>query len=134
VGQGALAIQVREVDRRTQRIIAELEHRPTRIAITAERAFLRHLLMHQLTSSGDSAEQPPQGQAGGCQVPMAAYGIVADGRVTIEGMVASLDGRKVIRRKVVRDTESAVQAGEELAQRVLHAGAGDILDEVRSGR
>ncbi len=130
VGQGALAIQVREDDQWTRRIVAELEHGPTRTAITAERAFLSHLLMHRVTSPRASSVQ----EDGACQVPMAAYGIVEDGRLIVEGMVASLDGRRVIRREVITETGDALEAGEELAESVLQAGAGDILDEVRSGR
>ena len=69
----------------------------------------------------------------GCQVPVAAYGIVRDGQLNIRGMVASLDGRKVIRRKVIGNATDAEQAGEELAERILEAGGGAILDEVISG-
>jgi hydroxymethylbilane synthase len=130
VGQGALAVEVREDDRRTQRIVAGLDHEPTRAAITAERAFLRHLVTHRPSAQ---AHQKPERQERGCQVPMAAYGIVRDGRLIVEGMVASLDGRKVIRRKVIGNPTDAEHAGEELAKRILEAGAGDILDEVRSG-
>lgn len=125
VGQGALAVEVREDDRRRQRIVAELDYRPTRTAITAERAFLRHLVAN-LPSFQSQQEI-------GCQVPVAAYGIVRDGQLNIRGMVASLDGRKVIRRKVIGNATDAEQAGEELAERILEAGGGAILDEVISG-
>lgn len=131
VGQGALAVEVREDDRWTQRIVAALDHDPTRAAITAERAFLRHLVTHQ--TSAQAHQEPKRQEEGSCQVPMAAYGIVRDGQLIIRGVVASLDGRRVIRRKVIGNTADAEQAGEELAERILDAGGGDILDEVRSG-
>jgi len=123
VGQGALAIEVREDDQQIQRIVAALDHEPTRVAITAERAFLRRLVTHRPSVP---AHQERERQGGGCQVPMAAYGVVRDGRLIVEGMVASLEGRKVIRRKVVGNPAHAEQIGEELAERILDAGA-DIL-------
>jgi hydroxymethylbilane synthase len=124
VGQGALAIEVREDDRRMQRIVAGLNHEPTRTAVTAERTFLRYLVTYQTT--------PQARQEVGCQVPMGAYGIVRDGQLMVEGMVATLDGRKVIRRKVIGNPAHAERAGEELAERIFEAGGEDILDEVRS--
>jgi hydroxymethylbilane synthase len=127
VGQGALAVEVREDDRRMQRIVAELDHKPTRVAVTAERAFLRHLVTHQ---TGAQVQQ----EEGSCQVPLAAYGILRDGQLIIRGMVATPDGRRVIRHKVVGNATDAEQAGEELAMRVLEMGAGDVLDEVRGGK
>jgi len=127
VGQGALAVEVREDDRRTQRLVGALDHEPTRLAVTAERAFLRHLVTHQ---TGAQVQQ----EEGSCQVPLAAYGIVRDGGLIIRGMVATPDGRKVIRHEVVGNATDAEQAGEELAMRVIEMGAGDILDEVRGGK
>lgn len=122
VGQGALAIEVREDDRRMRRIVAELNHEPTCIAVTAERAFLRHLVTHRIS--------PQARQEAGCQVPMAAFGVARDGRLIVEGMVATLDGRKVIRRQVIGNPAHAEQLGEELAERILEAGAARILEEM----
>ncbi len=127
VGQGALAVEVREDDRRTQWLVGALDHEPTRVAITAERTFLHHLVTHQTGAQ-------VQREEGSCQVPLAAYGILRDGQLIVRGMVATPDGRKVIRHKVVGNATDAEQAGEELAMRVLEMGAGDILDEVRGGK
>lgn len=124
VGQGALAVEVREDDGRWQRMVAELDYGPTRTTATAERAFLNYLITHRPSFQAQ--------QEAGCQVPIAAYGTVRDGQLTIRGMVASLDGRKVIRRKVIGSTSDAEHVGEELAERILEAGGGVILDEVRS--
>jgi hydroxymethylbilane synthase len=102
--------------------VAGLNHEPTRTAVTAERTFLRYLVTYQTT--------PQARQEVGCQVPMGAYGIVRDGQLMVEGMVATLDGRKVIRRKVIGSPAHAERAGQELAERILEAGGRDILDEM----
>ena len=96
VGQGALGIEIRESDEYTERIIKEINHKPTLIAVTAERAFLKAL-------------------GGGCKTPIAALGIVRDDELILEGMVASLDGKKVERKKLTGNINSPENIGEKLA-------------------
>ncbi|MEO7539760.1 MAG: hydroxymethylbilane synthase [Pyrinomonadaceae bacterium] len=113
VGQGAVAIEVRGSDSEVLEIIARLNDVPTRICITAERAFLRRL-------------------EGGCQVPIGAHATLDGDAITLEGMVGSLDGTVVFR---ALDTGLAVDAeviGIGLAESLIDQGAADVLDTARS--
>ena len=111
VGQGALGIEVREGDAKTQELIAFLNHMQTAAAVSGERAFLEKL-------------------EGGCQVPIGAHGIVDGENITIAGFVASIDGKGVIRGEVSGLKTESVKLGRDLAQDLLSRGAGDILEEI----
>ncbi|MDY6824105.1 MAG: hydroxymethylbilane synthase [Thermodesulfobacteriota bacterium] len=111
VAQGALCVEIRENDPDIQPIVDTLEHRETRIAVTGERAFLRRL-------------------EGGCQVPMAAFARLDGDRISIDGLVADLDGSRVIKDSVAGTTDRAADLGIELAEKLLAAGAGEILNSI----
>lgn len=113
VGQGALAV-VCLADRPDLRttLSSVLDDPDARAAITAERAFLRHL-------------------EGGCTVPVAGFGVVRRDSVTLEGCVADLDGRRVFRDRIDGDVSEAERIGIELAEELLARGAGDVLAAVR---
>jgi hydroxymethylbilane synthase len=110
VGQGALGIICREDDQRTRDLLSMLDDDATRRATTAERAFLRQL-------------------EGGCQVPIAALATATKDAVTVRGLVASLDGTRILRGTA--DGSDSEQAGHDLAQQLLKRGAAQILEEVR---
>ena len=105
-GQGALAVQCRADDAETLAVLASLEHSATRQAITAERQFLL-------------------GLGGGCSVPVAAYASVAAERIELRGLVASPDGRQLI--KLSASGTDANELGERLAKQALDQGAASIL-------
>jgi len=111
VGQGALAIEVRGDNNHARELIAPLEDSPTRITTAAERAFLAKL-------------------EGGCQVPIAAHATTTDGKLHLVGLVAELDGVKIIRGEIKGKPEETENLGRELARRVLKAGAAKILNEI----
>jgi len=114
VGQGVLAIEARAGDTEVLSRLALLEHGKTRVAITAERSFLRRL-------------------GGGCQVPIAAYAQVAGKTVDFKGMVGHPDGSRVVEftEKLEYGTLADVEAlGVRGAEAVLARGAQAILDEV----
>ncbi len=113
VGQGALAIEVREDDEAVREMVGSLNHLPTQQSIMAERALMKRL-------------------EGGCQVPVGALGVVDDGQIRLKAMVASLDGRKMVQDEVVGLPQHAEELGIELAEKLLHQGAEAILAEVRS--
>jgi len=118
-GQGALAVQVRADDERAAEMCSALEDRPTRLATTAERAFLA-------------------GLGGGCLAPVGAYGRLTPGRkqFALTGMVAALDGSRLIRRTVegvAGEAADAVALGERLAEQLRTEGAEEILRDVASG-
>ncbi len=109
-GQGAVAVQCRSDDRRTIDLLRAIDHAPTRLAVTAERAFL-------------------DGLGGGCSAPVAAHAHLADGdqqsAISLTGLVASTDGQRVIR--VTRIGSDAITLGAELARQALAQGAQELL-------
>lgn len=108
IGQGALGIEGRRDDLFVRSLLSGLEHAPTRTMVLAERALLHRL-------------------QGGCQVPIAAHATLAGSDVTLEGLVASVDGKTIIRdmvRGTVADPESM---GVQLAERLLARGGDKIL-------
>lgn len=110
VGQGALAIEGRAGDERVQKVVSSLNHFSTQLAVAAERAFLKRL-------------------EGGCQVPIAGLAKVESGKLSLNGLVASFDGRKVIKGKVEGPSLKSEDLGRQLAEELLENGAGDILRE-----
>lgn len=111
VGQGSLGVESRESDERITKIVAVIDHRETRAAITAERAFLRAL-------------------EGGCQVPIGAYGEVKNDSLVLTGVVASLDGSRLVRQTLVDAPENAASLGAKLAELMRGQGAQEILNQV----
>jgi hydroxymethylbilane synthase len=92
-------------------LLLELEDPATRIAVTAERALLERL-------------------QGGCQVPIAAHAVVHEDRVAITGLIASTDGRQVVREAVQGAATHAAALGTRLAERLLAQGGEPILKEI----
>ena len=109
VGQGALAIET--AGSPGSQVCAQLDHTPTRQAITAERALLGAL-------------------GGGCQVPIGAYATVADGRLRLLGVVVSPDGAHLVRDQAEGSPADAERIGRELGQALLAVGADRILESV----
>ncbi|MBN2231581.1 MAG: hydroxymethylbilane synthase [Deltaproteobacteria bacterium] len=113
IAQGALGLETRVADERTNGLIAFLHHPPTQRAVAAERAFLRTL-------------------EGGCQVPIAAHATVDGDRIHLTGLVASVDGTRVITGTTVgNDDPDAL--GTALANDLAARGATEILRECYAG-
>ena len=110
VGQGAIALQSRTDDAGLLGMLTALDHSETRAAVTAERAFLRTM-------------------GGGCRTPMGAYGAVRDGRLSVSGMAASVDGERSFRATVEGAASEAEALGDALARRLLEDGASELLTE-----
>lgn len=112
VGQGALGITTRVADESTLAIVRALEHAPTRAAVTAERALLARL-------------------EGGCQIPIGALAQV-DRSIKLLALVASIDGKRIVRGEIEGAVSAAAQLGETLAADLTARGAGDILNDLRA--
>lgn len=108
VCQGALGIEIRQEDGKTAALVSPLDHTPSRLATAAERAFLASL-------------------GGGCQVPIAALARVGWGTLTLEGLVASPDGRTYLRRHIEGPASAAEALGKALGAEILEEGGGAIL-------
>ena len=107
-GQGALGIQSRAGDADTLHHLQAIDDSPTRLAVTAERAFLAAL-------------------GGGCSLPVGALASVEGETIRLQGVVAALDGSHILR--VSGAGEDARSLGESLAQKVIAEGARDLLPE-----
>ena len=106
-GQGALAVQCRAGDP-AERIVAPLTHAPTRAAITAERAVLQRL-------------------GSGCRTPVGAYAFIADGGLTLRGVLVSPDGRQTVIAERHGDPADAEHLGTLLADDLVRNGR-SLLD------
>ena len=91
--------------------IKVLEHTPTSQRCLAERAFLREL-------------------EGGCQVPIGVNSQITNGELLLTGMVASLDGKRLIRDQASGAAHQSESIGIELAAKLKQQGAGEILKEI----
>ncbi len=111
IGQGALGIEGRRDDTFVREVVSALEHPPTRTAVTAERALLDKL-------------------EGGCQVPIAAHATLVGGRLRLEGLIASVDGRRIVQDVVEGPAVDARQLGTRLGEQLLRQGGGAILNEI----
>ena len=111
VGQGALGIECRSGDPDILELLKVLEHPETRDRCYAERAFLREL-------------------EGGCQVPIGVNTKIENDVLTLVGMVASLDGKRLIKDTISGPSNEAEKLGQDLAVRVREAGGGEILAEI----
>ena len=111
IGQGALGIECRVDDRELNDLIAFFNHADTRTCVTGERALLRRL-------------------EGGCQVPIACYGEMKDGKLHLTGLVGSVDGKRIIKDAIDGAPEKAEKLGVMLAEKLLSRGADVILREV----
>ena len=111
VGQGALGIECRAGDDNILNLLNSLEHTATAQRCYAERAFLREL-------------------EGGCQVPIGVNTQIEGEQLTLIGLVASLDGKKLVKDIITGATADAEQIGIELAQKLRKQGAQEILDQI----
>jgi hydroxymethylbilane synthase len=111
-GQGAIAVQCREGDEATLRLLAAIDHAPSHRALVAERAVLAAL-------------------GGSCTVPVGAWGHhvagvdPGTGTLRLEGLLASGDGRIIIR--MARTGDDPLALGAEVARALLIDGGGSGL-------
>ncbi len=110
-GQGALCIEIREDDPRAGIFVEGLEHAATRAAVGAERAFLKRM-------------------EGSCQVPIAAFASLAEGDVILEGLIADLEAKRLLKGEASGSRQTPEAVGTALADRLLRAGGREILESV----
>ncbi|ORU92652.1 MAG: hydroxymethylbilane synthase [Cycloclasticus sp. symbiont of Bathymodiolus heckerae] len=111
IGQGAIGIECREGDEATKALIECLHDEKTATRICAERAM-------NLTLEG------------GCQAPIAGHAKINGGRLRLHGLVAEPDGSLMVSEQLEGPIEDAEQIGITVANRLLAAGAKDILDKL----
>ena len=109
VGQGALALEIRNGDQQTKTLLAFLNDADTHAAIDCERALLGSL-------------------GGGCQVPIGAYAEKRGDRLFLRAMVGRPDGSQILREQA--DGTDGIKLGRETAQTLLGRGGDKILNDV----
>jgi len=111
VGQGALCIETRTEDPFIGPLVAALDDAATHTVVAGERAFLQRL-------------------EGGCQVPIAGHGSVDNSGFSLTGLVADVEGTRVVRHRLRGPAETSERIGRQLAETLLSRGADEILSAV----
>ena len=111
VSQGVLAVETRADDESTLDVVASIDNRNTRRASECERTFSNRL-------------------GGDCYVPIGAYAEVDGERLKVSGMIASLDGRRMVRATLSDNVSAARKTGEKLATMLFESGGKRILEEI----
>lgn len=114
VAQGVIGIECRTNDAGTRSLLQPLNDAGTRVTMDAERAFAARL-------------------GGSCQSPIAAYATLDEDVLTLHGLVAEPDGSRLLRDSIVGRAEDSQGLGGQLAERVMAAGARELLERLRSG-
>ncbi len=112
VGQGALGLVCRSDDDGTRESLQALEDPDTHDIVLAERALMAVL-------------------EGSCQVPIAGYAQMDGDEIVLEGLIASLDGSRVISDTARGPRSNPPEIGAELGRRLRRAGAESVLEEIR---
>jgi hydroxymethylbilane synthase len=112
-GQGIVAVETRASDAIARRVFAGRGDAAAAIAFTAERAVVAAL-------------------GGGCQLPLGAIALPGNGTLRMYGVVASPDGRKLVRSEASGPADDPAAVGVRLANALAEGGATGILDAVRS--
>ena len=115
VTQGVIGIECRQSDSRTAVYLRALEDPATRKLMDAERAFAARL-------------------GGSCQSPIAAYAEFEGERISLRGLVAEPDGSRLLHDSLSGSAENPAALGRQLAERILAAGAGPLLERLRAGQ
>ncbi len=113
IGQGALGIECRRDDPEMNECIAFLNHAETAVCVSAERDLLFRL-------------------EGGCQVPIGGFATLSNNKLSLEGLVASLDGKELIRETQSITLPDTGKIGLSVADALLDKGARRILEAVYS--
>jgi len=108
VGQGALGIECRSDDLEIKALLDPLKHTESEICVKAERA-----MNHRLH--------------GGCQVPIAGYATLKGNTITLQGLVASVDGQTILKSCLSDVSENSEALGVAVAEELLKQGAGPLL-------
>jgi hydroxymethylbilane synthase len=108
-GQGCLALEARAGDERAAEAAAALSDRPSLVRLTAERALVGAL---------DAS----------CRTPVGGYAELVDARLSLSAFVGAPDGSHWVRDTLTGDPEAPGLLGEEVASRLLGAGAGELLE------
>ncbi|MFP4380007.1 MAG: hydroxymethylbilane synthase [Candidatus Sumerlaeia bacterium] len=115
VGQGALALEIREGDDAVGDAMDVLRHETSEAALIAERA-----LLHELEA--------------GCRAPVGAWARIEGEVLRMDAMVADPDGKRLVRDRLEGRPADAEALGRKLARQLIDAGAAAILEPLLEKR
>ena len=110
VAQGAIGIEIRESDDRTRALVAAIDHKPTSIAVSCERAFLAVL-------------------DGSCRTPIAGHATISGNMVRFRGEALTPDGAATFEAERVGDIADSMRLGRDAGAEVKAKGGGRLLTE-----
>jgi hydroxymethylbilane synthase len=113
MGQGAVGIETRKNDVDNQILLADIDHEETHYALDAERALVSQL-------------------EGGCNVPIGSFATVDGDKITLTGLVASLDGKTMYKKELTDLKTNAIALGRKLGDELIELGADRIMQEIKS--
>jgi len=113
-GQGIIGVQARADDREAVDLVSRIDDPGVRSQALAERAVLRAF-------------------GGGCKVPVAAHARLDQSGLHLEGLVAAVDGSRIVRASVDGPSDRAEDLGRRLWEELVDAGASSLLSEVSNG-
>jgi hydroxymethylbilane synthase len=111
--QGAIGIEIRKGDARTAHLLAPLDHAPTRLTVTAERALLAAL-------------------DGSCHTPIGAFSDLSGGTLTLTGQLLSPDGAQSFTATHSGPGVKAAEIGRQVGQELLALAGGDFVEKMRA--
>jgi hydroxymethylbilane synthase len=113
MGQGAVGIETRKNDVDNQILLADIDHEETHYALDAERALVSQL-------------------EGGCNVPIGSFATLDGDKITLTGLVASLDGKTMYKKELTDLKTNAIALGRKLGEELIELGADRIMQEIKS--
>jgi hydroxymethylbilane synthase len=113
MGQGAVGIETRKNDVDNQILLADMDHEETHYALDAERALVSQL-------------------EGGCNVPIGSFATLDGDKITLTGLVASLDGKTMYKKELTDIKTNAIALGRKLGDELIELGADRIMQEIKS--
>jgi hydroxymethylbilane synthase len=113
VGQGALCIEMRQPDPVIEPMVKPLDDPQTRAIVLGERAFLSRL-------------------GGSCQVPIAGHGEIKNNNFQLTGLVADIDGSRILKSDLSGPMDSSESIGINLAEALISRGADRILEKLQA--
>ena len=113
MGQGAVGIEARKNDVENQILLADIDDEDTHYALDAERALVSQL-------------------EGGCNVPIGAFATLDADKITLTGLVASLDGKTLYKKEMTDIKTNAIVMGRKMGDELIGMGADRIMQEIQS--
>ncbi len=110
VGQGALAVEARADDANMRALASRIDNPAARAATDAEREVARLV-------------------GGGCNVPLGALGIPDRASLRLDAVIASSDGRRVVRARATGSVRARFSLARRVASELLAGGGLEILAE-----